>query len=560
MGEVFEVWVLEAKNLSSKEVTGKVSSFCRLKSNFNQERFKSIVSAKTTIPYWGQCFRFTPTDKPPSGNVVITLIEKSFFSERFLGEILLDIGAVQSGLEYDEWVPLQNEPMKPKDAPRGLIHIRHGLTNIDEVEDINGRISTTSRPRALSTPGAAQAVANGKPPNSPPASDSESDSEKNKKNYGTIRKRGVVSEQVKSPAGTPVTSPRAEEEKPKGGSHVKKSSTEAPSSPPTKKGPAPPSPDAAERDRSDTVSILKIEDKYDIGKQIGKGAFASVYAARNKFTDDDVAIKVVNKTNIKPRELEMLMREIQIIMKLKHPNIVRMLDKFDGPKKLYLVMELVPEGELFEKIVKNGSYSEEDARIIVRQILEGVGYMHRNNVVHRDLKPENILCVDSTTIKLADFGMSKDTAMGAPRTAVGTPSYIAPEIIKGLNKKEYDFAVDIWSVGILCYVLLCGFTPFYAESQKQLFEKIVNADYDFPSPEWDDISAKAKKFVQFLLNVDPATRPTAEEALQHNWMKEASPQIKLGLATKNLALLQSKYVEENGFDDGDDDDDNNPLS
>lgn len=292
--------------------------------------------------------------------------------------------------------------------------------------------------------------------------------------------------------------------------------------------------------------MLTLEDKYELGKELGKGAFSSVYRAKNKFTDEDVAIKVVNKKDVKRRDIELLEREIRILKKLKHHNIVRLYDLFDGPENMYIVLELVPGGELFDQIVTNGSYSESDARSIVRQVLEGVEYMHRNGVVHRDLKPENLLCQDPTHIKIADFGMSKDiSSMGMLKTAVGTPSYIAPEIILGCNNGSYDSGCDIWSVGVLTYVLLSGYTPFWGETQDQLFTRITKAVFDFPTPEWDDISQHAKDFVRYLLTPDPADRPTAEMALGHPWMKNKdTSKLKLTLATRNLANIQALRLRE----------------
>jgi calcium/calmodulin-dependent protein kinase I len=270
-------------------------------------------------------------------------------------------------------------------------------------------------------------------------------------------------------------------------------------------------------------SLLTLEEKYEIGKELGKGAFSSVYRAKNKFTDEEVAIKVVKKRDVEKRDLELLEREIKILKKLKHPNIVRLFDLFDSPESIYIVLELVPEGELFDHLITNGVYTESDARSIVRQVLEGVDYMHKNGVVHRDLKPENLLCKDATHIKIADFGMSKDiSSMGMLKTAVGTPSYIAPEIIQGVNSTAYDSGCDIWSIGVLCYVILSGYTPFWGETQDELFCRITAAIFEFPSPEWDEISQQAKDFVTSLLTPNPSDRPSAEAALNHEWIKVIS--------------------------------------
>jgi len=288
------------------------------------------------------------------------------------------------------------------------------------------------------------------------------------------------------------------------------------------------------------VSIMAMEDKYEIGAQIGQGSFASVFKGRNNFTGDEVAIKVVNKKNIKAKELELLTREVKIMTKLRHPNIVRLYDLFDGPSKLYIVLELVPGGELFDQIVNKGSFGEQDAKNLIQQLLQGVDYMHKNGVVHRDLKPENLLCVDETKIKIADFGMSKDVQMGALQTTVGTPSYIAPEVLTG---GIYDSECDIWSVGVLSYVLLCGYTPFYGENQKQLFDRILKADVEFFSPEWDEVSQEARDFVKNLLQREPTKRPTAEEALQHPWFQAETEMRKFSNTTRNLSIMKSQQLK-----------------
>jgi len=238
--------------------------------------------------------------------------------------------------------------------------------------------------------------------------------------------------------------------------------------------------------------------------------------------------------------------------KLRHPKIVRLHDLFDGPAKLYIVLELVPGGELFDQIVNKGSYEEQDAKSIIQQLLLGVEYMHKNGVVHRDLKPENLLCMDESHIKIADFGMSKDIEnMGDLKTTVGTPSYIAPEVLVG---GPYDSECDMWSIGVLSYVLLCGFTPFHGESQKQLFDRILNAQLEFFSPEWDEVSKEAKDFVTALLQRDPSKRPSASEALSNKWFQEKKTG-KLSKATRNISVMRSQKIADKGNEPNIDDDD-----
>jgi len=272
-------------------------------------------------------------------------------------------------------------------------------------------------------------------------------------------------------------------------------------------------------------STDKLEDKYDVGKEIGRGGFSIVKKGKNKVTGEDVAVKCINKKTLKKEELQLLSREINIMKKLQHKNIVQLFDIYETSSELFLVLEFIPGGELFDQIVERGSYSEHDAAALVRQILEGIDYMHKHGVVHRDLKPENLLCsntssAQSSSIKIADFGLSKDIETGNLQTSCGTPSYVAPEVLMG---GQYDSEVDIWSIGVITYVLLCGFTPFYGDNQRQLFERILHAQFDFPSPEWDDITPAAKDFVKKMLVVNPAQRLTASQALAHQWIQETAP-------------------------------------
>eukprot|EP01112_Ceratiomyxa_fruticulosa_P007351 TRINITY_DN1901_c0_g2_i1.p1 TRINITY_DN1901_c0_g2~~TRINITY_DN1901_c0_g2_i1.p1 ORF type:complete len:452 (+),score=101.84 TRINITY_DN1901_c0_g2_i1:225-1580(+) len=291
---------------------------------------------------------------------------------------------------------------------------------------------------------------------------------------------------------------------------------------------------------------LRLEDVYDLGKELGRGGFSVVREAKHKKTGDLVAIKCIHKKTVKPEELVLLNREISIMTKLRHRNIVQLLDKFETANDLFLVLELVTGGELFDKIVERGFYSEDDAAKIVRQILEGVSYMHRHGVVHRDLKPENLLCSgkDGEVCKIADFGLSKDVESGNLVTSCGTPSYVAPEVLTG---GAYDSECDIWSVGVITYVLLCGFTPFYGDTQRELFDKILRADFSFPSPEWDEISEPAKQFVKALLVANPNQRLNADKALEHAWLAQAAPLRRLvSLNSVRGNLLKLEKLEGRG--------------
>jgi len=212
--------------------------------------------------------------------------------------------------------------------------------------------------------------------------------------------------------------------------------------------------------------------------------------------------------------------EMEILQRVDHPNIIKLHEMIEAENKLYFVMELVTGGELFDRIVEKGSYSEEDAKVLVRKIVGAIEYLHKQDIAHRDLKPENLLVKsieDDTEVKIADFGLSKiidkDKMM---QTACGTPGYVAPEV---LNAEGYDREVDMWSVGVITYILLCGFPPFYSESVPEVFEQIMKAEFDYPEEYWDEISGEAKDFINHLLIVDVAKRMTADQALQHPWLR-----------------------------------------
>jgi len=262
-----------------------------------------------------------------------------------------------------------------------------------------------------------------------------------------------------------------------------------------------------------------IEEKYDLGKVIGRGAFSVVKEGIRKEDKKKYAIKCIAKKVIDKKELSLLEREIDIMKKLQHPNIIQLIEVIDTPETLYLVIEYAGGGELFDAIVNKGSYSETEAAKIVFQILQAIQYVHNHGIAHRDLKPENLLLSTEEKedcIKIADFGLSKDFGQEQLQTSCGTPDYVAPEVLLG---EPYDMSVDIWSIGVICYVLLCGFPPFYGESQKDLFENIMSGTFDFPSPEWDEVSEAAKEFIKKILVVSPEKRYTAAQCLNDPWLK-----------------------------------------
>ncbi|XP_013872591.1 calcium/calmodulin-dependent protein kinase 1Db [Austrofundulus limnaeus] len=261
-----------------------------------------------------------------------------------------------------------------------------------------------------------------------------------------------------------------------------------------------------------------IKKVFDFKEVLGTGAFSEVVMAQEKATGKMVAIKCIPKKALKGKETS-IENEIAVLRKIKHENIVALEDIYESSNHLYLIMQLVSGGELFDRIVEKGFYTEMDASRLIRQVLDAVNYLHSMGIVHRDLKPENLLYFssdDDSKIMISDFGLSKmEGTGGVMATACGTPGYVAPEV---LAQKPYSKAVDCWSIGVIAYILLCGYPPFYDENDSKLFEQILKADYEFDAPYWDDISDSAKDFISCLMEKDPEKRFTCDQSLEHPWI------------------------------------------
>ncbi|XP_067139107.1 calcium/calmodulin-dependent protein kinase type 1 [Centruroides vittatus] len=270
--------------------------------------------------------------------------------------------------------------------------------------------------------------------------------------------------------------------------------------------------------RKKEKETTNVEDKYEFKDLLGTGAFSQVVLAESRDEPGRMcAIKCIDKKALKGKE-DSLENEIKVLRRLKHPNIVQLMETYEDKNKVYLVMELVTGGELFDRIVEKGSYTEKDASNLIRQILEAVDFMHSQGVVHRDLKPENLLYFnpeEDSKIMISDFGLSKMEDSGIMATACGTPGYVAPEV---LAQKPYGKAVDVWSIGVIAYILLCGYPPFYDENDANLFAQILKGEFEFDSPYWDDISESAKDFIRHLICVDMEKRYTCKQALAHPWI------------------------------------------
>lgn len=255
---------------------------------------------------------------------------------------------------------------------------------------------------------------------------------------------------------------------------------------------------------------------YKFDKFLGAGAFGEVRKCQDKKTKTQYAVKILRKKVLDQSSKNLLEREIAVMSKLHHPNIVQMIEAFDTPKKTYLILELVTGGELFDEIIaRDKPYFESDAVSMVTQILRAISYMNSMGIAHRDLKPENILLDQNHNIKISDFGLSKDFSSEAMSTSCGTPTYVAPEVLLG---STYDVQCDVWSTGVITYILLSSHIPFDGDGESEVFERILSACYSFPSPLWDPVSAKAKDFISKIFVVEPKQRMTADQCLDHEWL------------------------------------------
>ncbi|XP_025911611.1 calcium/calmodulin-dependent protein kinase type II subunit gamma isoform X4 [Apteryx rowi] len=254
------------------------------------------------------------------------------------------------------------------------------------------------------------------------------------------------------------------------------------------------------------------------------GAFSVVRRCVKKSSSQEYAAKIINTKKLSARDHQKLEREARICRLLKHPNIVRLHDSISEEGFHYLVFDLVTGGELFEDIVAREYYSEADASHCIHQILESVNHIHQHDIVHRDLKPENLLLASKckgAAVKLADFGLAIEV-QGEQQAwfgFAGTPGYLSPEV---LRKDPYGKPVDIWACGVILYILLVGYPPFWDEDQHKLYQQIKAGAYDFPSPEWDTVTPEAKNLINQMLTINPAKRITADQALKHPWVCQRS--------------------------------------
>uniref|UniRef100_W5KXE3 Serine/threonine-protein kinase DCLK2 n=1 Tax=Astyanax mexicanus TaxID=7994 RepID=W5KXE3_ASTMX len=264
-----------------------------------------------------------------------------------------------------------------------------------------------------------------------------------------------------------------------------------------------------------------IAERYRVGRMIGDGNFAVVRECVERSTGREYALKIINKGKCRGKE-HMIQNEVSILRRVKHPNVVLLIEEMDTYSELYLVMELVKGGDLFDAITSTNKYTERDASGMLYNLASAIKYLHSLNIVHRDIKPENLLVYEhqdgSKSLKLGDFGLA--TVVDGPLyTVCGTPTYVAPEII---TESGYGLKVDIWAAGVITYILLCGFPPFRGstEDQEALFDQILMGQLDFPLPYWDNVSDSAKELITCMLQVEVNQRYTALQVLDHPWVND----------------------------------------
>lgn len=287
--------------------------------------------------------------------------------------------------------------------------------------------------------------------------------------------------------------------------------------------------------------------RYELGKLLGQGTFAKVHHARNLKTDMNVAIKIVDKEKIfKVGMINQIKREISVMRLIRHPNVVQLYEVMASKSKIYFVMEYVRGGELFDKVAK-GKLKEEDARKYFQQLISAVDYCHNRGVYHRDLKPENLLLDEHGNLKVSDFGLSalaesKSQEDGLLHTTCGTPAYVAPEVI---HRKGYDGAkADIWSCGVVLFVLLAGYLPFRDDNIMEMYRKIGKAEFKFPN--W--FSSDVRRLLFRILDPNPNTRMSIARIMENPWFKKGydpkftKPEIeKVGPIVPDLETVFGPY-------------------
>jgi calcium-dependent protein kinase len=292
----------------------------------------------------------------------------------------------------------------------------------------------------------------------------------------------------------------------------------------------------------------KVADSYALDqKKLGEGSYGSVCRGTHKTTKAVRAIKTVPKEKL--RNLDRIKREISIMKTIDHPGIVKLFETFEDKRGIHLCMELCTGGELFERIVKEGRFSEPSAATVMQQVLRAVHYLHKHGVCHRDLKPENFLlqtkdAIKDNVVKIIDFGLSSRFVEGKPmKTRAGSPIYVAPEVLGG----SYDHKCDLWSTGVIMYILLCGYPPFQGNSDIEVLQKVTTGKVEFRHQDWKNVSEDARNLIVKLMRRSPAERSSAEEALRHPWIDQKAPRAPASTLEQAMVERLSAFRQRNKF-------------
>lgn len=298
------------------------------------------------------------------------------------------------------------------------------------------------------------------------------------------------------------------------------------------------------------ASEKSIKDYYAFVKTLGEGHFGKVLLAKDRRTREKFAVKVIRKDNTELRAQTLIQRELDILRLVNHQNVVRLYDLFDTQDKLYFVLEYMSGGALYEVLsAHNVHFSEERASCILKNILQGLSYLHAKGIVHRDVKPENILTTAKQwpfTSKLADFGLSNFLDTGALESKVGTPYFCAREVV---TNETYGTKADLWSLGVVAYEMLSGRKPFEGSHTKSVLYAILDGRYHFPPHEWANISIEARDFISRLICIDVERRMSANEALMHPWIVNESRHEALPKRMGSVGKTAQEPSEKNDSDD-----------
>lgn len=298
-------------------------------------------------------------------------------------------------------------------------------------------------------------------------------------------------------------------------------------------------------DHSDISSAVRLESNcytdiqkyYRFKRVLGHGHFGTVREATHLSDPSkrNYAVKSIPKEKI-VKELKLMKRELELLRLVDHPNIIKFYETFEDERYVHIVMEELSGGDLFDHLIANGQYTEREAATLLEKIISAINHLHASQICHRDIKPENFLYTSSdkaADVKIIDFGLATKFGEEMMHTVVGTPYYVAPEVLRG----NYDRACDVWSLGVLLYVLLAGYPPFNGDTQHEIFHKITHGEFDFDRDEWDDVSTQGKSMISSMLILQPDKRATLDQILKHDWFRMhreqgTKPQVPLRILDK----------------------------